>query len=93
MKTVKSVKKCLALRKRLYDIDNKIRKSYEERKRLKEEKIFEKSKYNKNVLYKYIKKCQKTNNKIGPFLNNGKIMEGESCDILQSNTHQYLVIL
>ena len=84
MKTVTSVKKCLALRKRICDYDNQLRLSYEDRKRLKEEKIFEKSKENKNVLYKYIKKCQKSNSKIGPFIDNGSIMEGESCDILQS---------
>lgn len=32
MKTVKSVKRCLALRRRIGDIDNQLRKSYQERK-------------------------------------------------------------
>ena len=32
----------------------------------------------------YIKKCQKTRTKIGPFLQDGKIIPGEVCNILQN---------
>ena len=60
MKTVTSVNRCLALRRRIRDYDNQIKISYEQRRIIKEQRIFEKAKVNKNVLYKYIKKCNRT---------------------------------
>lgn len=83
LKMVTSVNRCLNPRKRICALDNQIRKSYEERRLLKEQKIFMKAKENKNVLFKYIKKCQNTRTKIGPFIKNGKIIPGKECDILQ----------
>ena len=83
------MKRCLSLRKRLCDLDNQIRKSYQERKLLKEQKVVQKAKENKNVLFKYIRKCQNTKSKIGPFLKEGKIVPGKECDILQS---QYTLV-
>ena len=83
LKVVKSVKRCLALRKRIASIDFDLKKSYENRKRAKENEIFEKSKSNINVLYGYIKKKQKKKCRIGPFLNKkGEIIDGRACDIL-----------
>ena len=61
---MRSVRRCLSLRKRISDIDIQLRKSYNERKMDKEQKLFQKAKDNKNVLFKYIKKAKKNKSKI-----------------------------
>ena len=44
LKVVKSVKRCLALRKRIASLDFELKRSYENRKRKKESDIFERQK-------------------------------------------------
>ena len=49
------------------EIDARIKRSYNDRRRIKEERIFEKSKDNKNVLFKYIKSFGSKKVNIGLF--------------------------
>ena len=74
---------CFALRKRIFSLENTIKKSYEKRKKDKEDKIFIKSKENINVLYRYIKSKQKSKSKVGPFLDEkGKVINLKECESL-----------
>ena len=48
-----------------------------------EDKLFIKSKENKNIMYRHIKKVQKSVSTIGPFLKDGKLISDKPCNILK----------
>ena len=54
-------------------VDVMLKEFYDSRKTIEEAKVFEKAKDNKNVLFKYIKKMNKSKNTIGPLKVNGKV--------------------
>ena len=60
----------------MVEIHARLKRSYSDRRRIKEERIFEKAKENKNVLFKYIKSFGSKKVKVVPFLKNGKVLEG-----------------
>ena len=59
IKTVKNVKQCSKLRNDILKIDIELKNHYKSRRESVEQKIFTKSKENKNVLYHYIKSKSK----------------------------------
>ena len=97
--SVTSIKRCTNIRNNILSIDIQLKKHHEVRKQKIEEKLFQKSKSNKNHMYKHIKKAQKSNSKIGPFIKDGKLIEDKACNVLRkqyekvfsSPSHKYLV--
>ena len=65
-------------------IDPKLKLSYSDRRRKKKERVFEKSKWNTNILFKNIKNFSQEKVKIGPFLNNDKLIRVKERDSLNS---------
>ena len=84
LRTVTSIQRCSTIRKNILNLDIELKTYYDDRRRLKESVLFEKSKENKNYLYRFLKRAQKSSSKIGPFLKKGKIMEEKLCEILKS---------
>ena len=64
------------------EIDLKIKQSYLNWKKIKEMKIFEKSKKNKNVSFQYIKSFHNKKIKVVLFFKKGKLMSGRKYVIL-----------
>ena len=87
-----SVNRCTSIRDNILKIDIELKTHYEDRKRLKEDILFKKSAENKNYMYRFIKRAQKSLSKIGPFLHNGKIIDKKPCDILKSQYEQVFTI-
>ena len=67
MKTVTSVNRCLALRKRIHDLDNQIRLSYEQRKSLRNKKSLKKQKTTKMFYLNILKNAKKLKPKLDLF--------------------------
>ena len=84
LRSVTSIQRCSTIRKNILSIDIELKTYYDDRRRLKESILFEKSKGNKNYMYRFLKRAQKSSSKIGPFLKNGKIMDEKLCEILKS---------
>ena len=82
-RTVKSVNRCVSLRRKILEIDIKLKNHYESKQLSDEMKLFEKAKANKNVLYNYIKRKQKSSIKIGPFVKNNIVLNEKPEEILK----------
>ena len=52
LRKVKSIRRCLAIRRKIADAENRLKQFYESWKNMKEDSIIERSKINKNVLYR-----------------------------------------
>ena len=83
LKSVKSVNKCVSLRRKILDADIKLKKHYNDRQIKEELDIFERAKSNKNVLFNFIKQKQKSKNLIGPFIKNKKVINESSAEVLK----------
>lgn len=82
-RTVKSVNRYVYLGRKILEIDIKLKNHYESNLLSDEMKLFEKAKANKNVLYNYIKRKQKSSIKIGPFVKNNKVLNEKPEEILK----------
>ena len=73
---VTSVKKCLALRKRIENAEEELKTLYRERKQKLEKAAISKIKLNPNAFFSYAKRHSKTFSGVGPFFNeNGEPLE------------------
>ena len=70
------------LRKKIMNIEIELKNHYNNRINKIEDEIFLKAQENKEILYRYIKRKQKVQNQVGPFMENNKIIEGKAADIL-----------
>ena len=82
-KKVKTINRCTSIRRKILDIDIKPKNHYEKKLLEDEIKIFDKAKANKNVLFNYIKKKQKTFKNIGPFIKNKIVLNEHPSEILR----------
>ena len=73
-----------SIRKNILQIKINLKNHYDSKNKKTEDEVFLKSIENKQVLYRYIKKKQKSQMSIGPFMENNKIMEGSSAEILMN---------
>lgn len=83
-RTVTSIERCTNSRNKLLKIDIEISNHYNDRRNMIENKVLNVTKENKSSLYQHIKRLNKTKSKIGPFLNKGKVIDMEPCEILKS---------
>ena len=67
-----NTKRCVQLRQNIIDAEIELKTFYQNRKQNKEDIIFNKAKENKN------------NTKIGPFYDNGKIINDKPCNVLKT---------
>jgi len=84
MKTVRSVTKCVALRKRIDNAEEELKQLYKKRKSKLEKEALTKIKRNPKAFYAYANRFSKTYSGIGPFLQeNGDKMEDSEAEVLR----------
>ena len=83
LRNVTSIKRCSNIWDSILNIDIQLKNHYEDRRHIIEEKLFNKSKKNKNIMYHHIKRVQKLLSKISPFLKDSKLIDDKPCEILK----------
>ena len=82
LRKAKTLSRCIEIRKRILKSELELKEFYQGWSKSKEDAIIEKSKVNKNILFRYIKKMNKTKKKVGPFCKEGKIINEDPATIL-----------
>ena len=82
LRKAKSVKRCVAIRRRILRAEIEIKECYQNWKKTREDDIISKSQINKNILFRYIKKLQKQKSKVGPFYKNGELIKEDPANTL-----------
>ena len=82
--TTNSSKRCLALRKKVEIIEEKLNMYYSDRKRKMEDKAISQIKNNPRAFYAYARRFQKTFSGVGPLINKGGEIINEAFKIAEA---------